>query len=112
MMAGNRHAGAFVIAFAVALLCLSLLAVIRTHWKTRQPVPQKSITGSLSPPHVWNGGQLLFPSELQSRDVHCHHATREPAVPTSFSAVHGLRCSAGLAARVRILVGEGRPSDL
>ena len=49
MMAGNRHAGAFVIAFAVALLCLSLLAVIRTHWKTRQPVPQKSITGSLFP---------------------------------------------------------------
>lgn len=50
MMAGNRHAGAFVIAFAVALLCLSLLAVIRTHWKTRQPVPQKSITGMLLAP--------------------------------------------------------------
>jgi hypothetical protein len=45
MIAGNRRAGMFVIAFVLALFCLSLLAVLHTHWKTRQPVPQNSMTG-------------------------------------------------------------------
>jgi hypothetical protein len=45
MIAGNRRAGAYVIALVLALFCLSLLAVLRTHWKTRQPVPQNPMTG-------------------------------------------------------------------
>jgi hypothetical protein len=47
MIAGHRRAGTFVIAFAVALLFLSLLAVFRTHWKIPRRVPQKTITGVL-----------------------------------------------------------------
>jgi hypothetical protein len=48
----------FVIAFVLALFCLSLLAVLRAHWKTRQPVPQKSITGQAS--------GLLFGTKTES----------------------------------------------
>lgn len=50
MIAGNRRAGMLGIAFVVALLCLSMLAVLRAHWKTRQPVPQKSMTGEAFAP--------------------------------------------------------------
>lgn len=45
MIAGNRRAGGYLIALVLALFCLSLLAVLRAHWKTRQPVPQNPITG-------------------------------------------------------------------
>jgi hypothetical protein len=45
MIAGNRRAGMFVIAFVLALFCLSLIAVLRTPWKTRQPMRQNSMTG-------------------------------------------------------------------
>ena len=40
----------FVIVFVVALFCLSVLAALRTHWKTRQPVPQNSMTGQAYAP--------------------------------------------------------------
>ncbi len=66
MIAGNRKAGSLLIAFAVALLCLSLLAVVRVHWKTRRPVPQKSITGcvltSIAGKHSVNGELFDLPS--------------------------------------------------
>jgi hypothetical protein len=60
MIAGNRRAGTLVVAFAVALLCLSLLAVLRIHWKTRRPVPQKSITGMLVARGVEKNGKAIF----------------------------------------------------
>jgi hypothetical protein len=44
MTVGNRRAGAFILALALALLILSLL-VLLTPSKTRQPLPQKPITG-------------------------------------------------------------------
>jgi hypothetical protein len=50
MIAGNRRAGAYVIALVPALFCLSVLAVLRAHWTTRQPVPQKSMTRQASGP--------------------------------------------------------------
>jgi hypothetical protein len=78
MIAGNRRAGSLVIAFAVALLCLSLLAVVLTHWKTRRPVPQKSITGTLSHLALENlrvNSQLSDLCELKSRRDHSHGAT-------------------------------------
>lgn len=77
MIAGNRKAGSLLIAFALALLCLSLLAVVRTHWKTRRPVLQKSITGSvlasIAGEHSGNG-QLSDLCEPQSRGGHSREA--------------------------------------
>ena len=58
MIAGNRRAGAYVIALVLALFCLSLLAVLGAHWKTRQPVPQKSMTGQAYGPTFIYAGKL------------------------------------------------------
>ena len=39
----------FVLALVLILFCLSVLAVLRAHWKTRQPVTQNPITGASHP---------------------------------------------------------------
>jgi hypothetical protein len=49
MIAGNRRAGEFVIVLVLNLFFLCLLAVLLTHWKTRQPVSQKSISRMFCP---------------------------------------------------------------
>ena len=43
MIAGNRRAGTLVLGLVVVLLLLSFFVVSRAHWKTRHPVPQKSV---------------------------------------------------------------------
>lgn len=66
MIAGNRRAGMFVLAFVLALFCLSLLTVLRPHWKTRKPVPQTPITGAFHPearPSIWSCAAEIEESE-------------------------------------------------
>jgi hypothetical protein len=46
MIAGNRRAGGFVLALVLIALCLSVLAVFLVRWKTRRPLPEKSIISS------------------------------------------------------------------
>lgn len=43
MIAGNRRAGTLVVGLVVALLVLAFVIVFHAHWRTRHPVPQKSV---------------------------------------------------------------------
>jgi len=60
MIAGNRRAGTLVVGLVVFLLLLSLFIVSRAHWKTRHPVPQKSVISFNPADHGQNRGKNSY----------------------------------------------------